>query len=590
MRTFAIVGLLAAGLLFLTLTGGGLFPATAGIVALTLSLASVVLLLKRTPAADDAVAARPGERPHLEWLIVALLLTVAATTIPLPPALDLLAGPLRHHQNEAVTAAFSQAAEAGIPTPDAAPWFALSRNRAGTFRYLMLLAASFSATLLASLLPTTGRMTCLLMLAGLGGMVGLAGHVAQWHIPQGDTLWWYLPVPHSFNQPVGCFLNRNHFAGFVALLTPAAWSLAWHGLRSRRWIVGLVLAAWGAGMTAVVVYSLSRGATLALFASLATCALLLTYQHHRRWGLFLLVVLLLSSGLVAARSTTVRERVMDLGNDSGSGSVNSRLAEWRESLRVWPSYPLFGAGMNALRMVYPQHRQTSVGARLVHAENEYIQWLVEGGVVGVLLLVLLGVAAWRRMRSTAGSLPRPLLLAVTGGVVVLAVHGAFDFPARLPLYMVAAGVLVGLVLPAPARPRNALLPAGTILLLAGMVLLGQPARIKNLDDPNYLQGARYRELQQALVWAPTSTAWLYLGHGMYREGQTRLTPELASVGIQFITRSAQLDPQNYRLWYELGETRLTVGDRTGALEAFTHAKKLRAWLTIPPMPGPGGTP
>ncbi len=78
---------------------------------------------------------------------------------------------------------------------------------------------------------------------------------------------------------------------------------------------------------------------------------------------------------------------------------------------------------------------------------------------------------------------------------------------------------------------------------------------------------------------------MYLGRALFKEGTSREARDLCTQGETLITHAAQLDPQNYRLWFELGQIRLSLGENTRAAEAFQRAKALRAWMTPPPLPG-----
>ena len=170
------------------------------------------------------------------------------------------------------------------------------------------------------------------------------------------------------------------------------------------------------------------------------------------------------------------------------------------------------------------------------------------------------------------------------------VHCLFDFPAHLPLYALVLGSIIGLILSSPqetisTRRWLALLPTGIVLAATFVLSLGRIEDLRNLDDPDYLYTATYRDLHRALVWAPTSSAWLYLGRNLIRDGSATSNPALCVTGESFVTRMAQLDPQNYRLWYELGQIRLGMKDYDRAVEAFQHAQQLRSWLSPPPIPG-----
>lgn len=577
---------LAISIVYLTVAGGGLFPATVGIAAAVLGATACLVSMARSQRPWlPPCGSSPRSTPFLELTLFSILLFVILTVIPLPPALDALSGTLRHGQNQAVVSALHEAGTVGVPVPESTPWFALTRNRAGTLRFLLMLAATFSAALIAASLPPSWKTGHLHFLALTGAAIGVAGYLGQWIIPQGDTLWWFIPLPHAVTKPVGCFLNRNHFGGFVAMLSPIALALAHHALSQRRWLTSLFYLALTGVMMATVFLSLSRGAMLAMTAGLSVTAVVIAFRHRALWGCLLLALMLAGGTAILSQSPAVRERLQGIHKPGELNSVQSRLAEWRESLRVWPDYPILGAGMNALRMVYPQRRQTSVGARLIHAENEYIQLLAEGGLIGVGLSLALLVAMRRRIREAAIPIPDVIGIAVTGALTVTGVHCFFDFPAHLPLYTLVLGSLVGLLLTPPSASLVACLPAGLGLLSAVALAISPIATLRNMDDPLYLYTAKYKDLHQALVWAPTSPAWLDLGRAMFREGANRESRELCVKGEEFISRAAELDPQNYRLWQELGNTRYSLKDYSRSTDAFRRAHQLRSWLAIPSIPG-----
>jgi hypothetical protein len=235
---------------------------------------------------------------------------------------------------------------------------------------------------------------------------------------------------------------------------------------------------------------------------------------------------------------------------------------------------------------------------LIASENEYIQLLAEGGLVGVGLALALIWALYHRIRHTLTPPPSVIIIAVTGALTVTSIHCLFDFPAHLPLYALVLGSIIGLLLPSAPSAEGSESPPYPVqkslvwILPAAIGLIGslgigvtQLQRLRDLDNPAYLYTAKYRELNRALVWAPTSSAWLYLGRAMFKEGVNRETRALCTKGELLMTHAAQLDPQNYRLWFELGQVRLSLGDNTRATEAFQRAKALRAWMTPPPLPG-----
>jgi hypothetical protein len=589
--------MLTGGLLVLTVWGGGLFIASVGLAAVLLGLAALAAIPRPLGARVPAPPAAPV--PIFECALGAVLLFVLFMTIPLPPAATPFIGAGRAAQNQAVVAALRDAAQQGLPV-STDPWFSLTRSRAGTLRFFLLLAAAFSAALTTAAFTPRLKAAFLRMAALIGLAVGVAGYVGQRVIPQGDTLWWFIPIPRVSPGPVGCFINRNHFGGFVAVLAAVAFALAAHALIRRRWLPAVGHGGVAAVMGGVVILSLSRGALLALGAGVVMILAVLALRRHIAWAVALAALAALAALLVFARAPEVRQRLEGLDDPRSIPSVQNRLMEWREALRAWPAYPVLGAGANALRMVYPQHRLTSSSRWLVHAENEYVQLWVEGGLAGTALAGVLLAAFLHRRRAAAGAgragvrgdteAPAELTLALAGALTVVAVHGALDFPLRLPLHAVMVAALAGLALPPPPaltgrRRRLAQMPAALGVIGALLLTARGAEELRTLDDPEALRTAPYRVLERAIVRAPTSWhAWYYFGRALYMEGAGRHDRAPCLLAERFITRAAQLDPNNYRLWVQLGETRRALQDDCGARAAFAEARRLRPWLSPPPIP------
>ena len=401
-------------------------------------------------------------------------------------------------------------------------------------------------------------------------------------------------MPHLLPGPVGCFVNRNHFGGFIGMLAFPALALLVDAVRVRRWGSAVVYAVLFGVMVYALAFSLSRGALLSF--ALAGLALILFFAFRRS-----LKAAAVSFVALAAVATAVfwipnpqlQERLSTLRHPLATASASDRLSDWRETLRVIPRYPVIGAGANALRMVYPQHRETAAGGWLVHAENQYIELAAEGGLAGVLLALFCAAAcargAWRNRCST----PAVVLTAASGAAALAALHALFDFAILVPACAVVLASLIGLLLPNPAAGSRRALPlrlAPALLGLAGAAFLGFQGveALQRLDAHERLQTATAAELRRALVWAPTSWhAWYYLGREAFAEaeGGTPQGATLCRAGEAFMTQAAWYDPRNYRLWDQVGRARLSLGDNPGALKAFERAKELRPWLDIPPIPG-----
>jgi len=517
-----------------------------------------------------------------------LLLFLLLSALPVPLMLSKLAGQPRAAQNEAVADALRQARKLGLDAPGGT-FFSLTRNRAGTLRLTLLAIAVFSSASLAAGLDRRDRMLCRDAFIALGAAMAVAGLVSLSIKPQGSTLWWLFQAGDHLPGPLGGFVNRNHFAGFLAMLVPPAMALAVTAFSSKHPLKGGLTAVAAALMVLTVLLSLSRGATLACAAGVLTTAALLL--RHRKTHVFMtLVAITLLSALALhklPRTEDIRSRLNTLKDPVHTQSGQTRLNAWRDSVYICATYPLIGAGPNAFRFVYPQHRRTSAREFMTHPENEYVQLATETGLVGMTLALGLILAVARLLN--AGRTPAGVLEPGTAGcVAVIAVHAGLDFPLHIPLYAVGAAVLLGLAIPRKPRGGPAALPrllpglAVALPVIVGVLLLVDAGvGLYSADSRSRMERASPRELGRMLTWSPTAwQAWYHFGRQACLMGR----PECVEFGEACIARAAECDPNNYLIWMQLGKLRLSMGNRAGARAAFARVRALREWVQVPEVP------
>lgn len=579
--TFSI---LISSVLILGFFGAGVLPGVLQPVAALLCIGGMLVL--------------SGGRRRLDWLTffaIALVAMVLFTVVPFPPALDRVMGTTTTLQHDLVRKAANEAVRMGLVEPGE-PRFCLSRNRAGTLRILLLLVAGFAAAALAARLPSPWQRRYLVFLALFGTVVAVAGYYTQRVFPQGKSLWWLFSVEHG--RPIGCFINRNHFGGFVAMLCPLAGVLLLDGASRRKHLEAVLWSLCLGLMSLAVIMSLSRGAWLAYAAGGITVVGLLWLRRRFMAGICLImVVAVVSLAVVVPARRELGERARTAIVSSQDSSFGFRLATWRDSLRILPDYPFFGTGANGLRMVLPQYRRTTRRREADFAENEYVQVPVEFGLCGLGLIVPLLVCVavkWRR-NVAAGAVVPTVGLAVGGAVAAAMAHSAVDFADRVPLYFIVLCSMIGLMtgsgedkagedIPATSsspfrRPAARIAVPGVGVLIVGMVsLYGRMPH--DLDSEGRLLSAGPGELVQALEWSPTSwRAWYYLGKKTAALG----TPDEVKFGERCIARAAGYDPNNYLVWRDLALVRWQMNDRDGAMEAYSRVKSLRSWVKMPEL-------
>jgi O-antigen ligase len=197
------------------------------------------------------------------------------------------------------------------------------------------------------------------------------------------------------------FANVRQFGEFGFLAAVGASAL---GLLSRRWTIPSLLLA-SCALFGIVLTG-SRGAVLSwvLFVLLACCF----SQTRVRAAVHGLVAFGLSAGLVyyldhsgllVSPNIFARIASEQLGEESFD---TSRLAIWRMSLEQIMARPLFGSGPEGYWI------SGCCDRRILQAHNFVLQFLLEFGLIGCGLVVLLGARAMRAMGGAAGTVQRVL--------------------------------------------------------------------------------------------------------------------------------------------------------------------------------------
>jgi O-antigen ligase/tetratricopeptide (TPR) repeat protein len=218
-------------------------------------------------------------------------------------------------------------------------------------------------------------------------------------------------------------------------------------LRNPRtlWICG----ALGLMLTAVA-FSCSRGGLLALVGAAVICGVL----GRVRLGLsYRLGSILVVGGIVAALSAwfgidLVKDRLATLGT---GGAYESRLPLWLRSLPIAHQFPIWGTGYGTFGYIEPMYRKDAPSweglwpAEYGHAHNDYLEILVEGGVIGLGLAVLALAAVYRlglrALPIHRGSRRAGLALGALFGFTALALHSFGEFGAHIPAITLLATVI-----------------------------------------------------------------------------------------------------------------------------------------------------
>ncbi|HVV83441.1 MAG TPA: O-antigen ligase family protein, partial [Kofleriaceae bacterium] len=432
MRPRDVAALIAVAVA-LTLSTALLGGATrwAAIVAVVLALAAAVPHL-----GSRRTSSRPGALLRLVGLAAAL------TALQLVPVPDMFAEILIRPRLDLVR---GHAAAFGEPVPT---WTVASYDPPATLVELAKLAGYVALAWTAGRLAAQRRARPWLAAAVVGAatsavLIG-AVHVAL----RAHRLYGLFaePPPDHVTAPL---VNDNHFASLCALAAPLAVGLAltWSGRRRGAAALAALL------LAAAALLSGSRGGALALVAGLLVTTVLLVLQRRGgddddrrpRSGFPAAVIagsVVLLVGLVVTSDVTDQLRSTHL----------SELSEPRSKYQVWShALPLvgenrwLGIGKGAFETTYP--RVAPVGdVTFSHAENSYLQAVIDWGVPGAaalaVLVLLLGREALRRWRAS------PLEAGALGSLSAIALHELVDFSLELPAVAMATICVAAIVAPA----------------------------------------------------------------------------------------------------------------------------------------------
>jgi len=252
--------------------------------------------------------------------------------------------------------------------------------------------------------------------------------------PNGKLYWIWSTQGGAIYGP---YVNHNHYAGLMEMLTPFPIVLAASRLtHGNRKIAAAVI---GALMAGTIFLSESRGGMIAFGVQMAALLVLLRpkQQNWRQPAVFAIFLGVMIGLLVWVGGNELTRRLESIHSEAQqeiSGGV--RLTIIRDSFRMWLVHPLFGWGLGTFSTVYPQFRSFYTTFFVNQAHNDYMQLLVETGVTGVAIGIWLLVATFRtglsKLANWTENANGTLTAAALLGVIGILVHSFLDFNLQIP--------------------------------------------------------------------------------------------------------------------------------------------------------------
>jgi len=248
----------------------------------------------------------------------------------------------------------------------------------------------------------------------------------------GRIFWTVKPGPQAVVY--GPYVNHNHYAGLMEMLTPIPLVMSLSSLYSSG---KRTLFAFAAILMASTIFlSGSRAGVLSFSIQLVllTGVLIKTVRHRipAVGGIALLIVALV---FWLGREETLT-RISTLQHPTKEADFSTRLRIARDSMRMIEAKPWLGWGLNSFAVAYPQYRSFYSDLVVGHAHSDYVQLAVETGIAGLTLVIwFLGCLYRGRFQENRFWRYRgdcAVRLGALVGCTGIVVHSLADFNMQIP--------------------------------------------------------------------------------------------------------------------------------------------------------------
>ena len=361
----------------------------------------------------------------LIWLGVGFLFYGVIQVVPVPPALLGLFAPSTKKIYDFYT----------FEPPGR--WMSISLHPYKTVNEVLKYLAGFVVFLIAAKnfrdTPKLSRAMKTLVIFGFTLGIFAIVQKTTWN----GNLYWFRELRMG-GSPFGPFVNRNHFAGFIGMIIPLGLGL----LFTRKTNEEKILYGFLTVIMAVsLFFSLSRGGIIGFLSGISLFSILLAknkLQTRGVWivGVFLAVIL---SYLLYLGVDPIVQRFYQ-----SDITTNDRLVVGAATVDAIKDFWLTGSGLGTFVNVFPLYAPLDMGAIFDHAHNDYLEFILETGIIGLLmLLVFISLLIYGLSKNGFQGRKGIFRAAVFSSLFTMTVHGMFDFNLHILSNMLLFFTLLG---------------------------------------------------------------------------------------------------------------------------------------------------
>ena len=370
------------------------------------------------------------------------------------------------------------------------PAISISMDREKTRDYARLLfLALLTLVLTAQFFDTQRSALLLLSVVALNAIAiscfGLLQRAS--HNPD-DTIYGFRLV----TSPFGPFVNQNNAAGFLLMGMACALalvaelyrgekaksnshrSMAGHRTTIRQRLIDSVrifaseldakkLTAIIAGLViaAAIISSTSRGGFLGLTLG-GFCTITFYALRYRSFTAIIGLLVLISGIIFLVRFIGVEDDVrqeLSTLNEINLVGTESRVAHWKENVTSIGQFAPLGSGLGTYVNVHRMNRQEPELRIWYFAENQYLQTLIETGIIGLILLLtalILLCSAWYHIAFYSADQKSQACITILGAFLIPSqiIAATFDFGLFIPANTILMAALCGLIAGRSQTLRN----------------------------------------------------------------------------------------------------------------------------------------
>jgi O-antigen ligase len=300
---------------------------------------------------------------------------------------------------------------------------------------LLYLAYGLLCFLVVQCLRKTSEVTILAQVFSIYGYA-VATFALFEGIASNGKLYW-LRAPRLGGWIYGPYVNHNHYAGLMEMLIPIPLVIALTDVAKgpRRALAAVTSAI----MASTIFLSGSRGGMLAFIVQMAILsAILIRRRSSRKLALTLGIFFAVTGGLLAwLGGGELVSRMASIDNQARvEVSGRTRMDINRDGFKMVGLKPILGWGLGVFPTVYPQYRSFYTNLFVNEAHDDYLQLLVEMGILGfAVMLWFLVVSYWqaaKKLRNWTKDPNGAVALAAILGVSGIVVHSFVDFNLQIP--------------------------------------------------------------------------------------------------------------------------------------------------------------